>query len=226
MPTSKRVICLANSRKLSGRCIAGIELESDRPPSWIRPISARPHQEVSERERQYFDGSDPRVLDVLDLPLLEHHPSQFQQENWLLDPERYWARRGTFPVTDLGRFAESAGPLWVNGAATYHGKNDEIPLATANTLQSSLKLIFVERLALSVFQPGLNFGDPKRRVQARFRFSGVDYALWVTDPVIERAYLARPDAVHELGASYLTVSIGEPYNDKCYKLVAAIIPVT
>ena len=59
MPT-KRIVCLANSRKLSGRCVAGRELVADRPEAWVRPVSAREHQEVSEHERQYQDSSDPR----------------------------------------------------------------------------------------------------------------------------------------------------------------------
>ena len=91
MPT-KRVDCLANSRKLHGRCIAGRELVADRPEAWVRPVSAREHQEVSKYERQYQDSSDPKLLDVVDVPLLEHLPKDYQQENWLLDPEYYWTK--------------------------------------------------------------------------------------------------------------------------------------
>jgi hypothetical protein len=46
----------------------------------------------------------------------------------------------------------------------------------------------------------------------------------VTDPGYERTYLARPDGSYEIGESFLTISLGEPYNDYYYKLVAAIIP--
>ena len=59
MTIVKRVVCLANSRKLSGRCVAGKELVSDRPLRWLRPVSNREHEEVSEYERQYEDGSGP-----------------------------------------------------------------------------------------------------------------------------------------------------------------------
>ena len=99
MAASKRIVCLANSRKLHGRCVAGIELVDFRRAGWIRPVSAREHQEVSEYERQYQDGSDPRLLDVIDVPLLEHHPKDYQQENWLLDPKYYWEKAGTFNWT-------------------------------------------------------------------------------------------------------------------------------
>jgi hypothetical protein len=226
MPQIKRIVCLANSRKLSGRCVAGLEIVGEEAGGWVRPVSARLHEEVSEHERQYADGSDPRVLDLIDVPLLWAKPKTFQQENWLIDPASYWVKVGTVSLAELPRFAEAGGPLWLNGSETYHGRNDSIPLVEANSLVSSLKLISVDRVLLRVFQPGQAFGNPKRRVQAQFRFAGVDYALWVTDPLIERAYLARDDGSYEVGASYLTISIGEPYNDACYKLVAAIIPAT
>ena len=91
--TVKRIVCLANSRKYSGRCIAGKELLADgRPGRWIRPVSARENEEVSEHERQFHDGSDPRLLDVMDVPLLNPLPKDYQQENWLLDPASYWEK--------------------------------------------------------------------------------------------------------------------------------------
>ena len=39
--TVKRIVCLANSRKRGGRCVAGKELLADgRAGGWIRPVSA------------------------------------------------------------------------------------------------------------------------------------------------------------------------------------------
>ena len=81
----------------------------------------------------------------------------------------------------------------------------------------------MDELQLRTFAPGTAFGNSKRRVQASFEHAGVEYRFWVTDPVYERGYLAHPDGVHELGECYLTVSLGEPFNHACHKLVAAII---
>ena len=54
---TKRIVCLANSSKLNGRCIAGKEIiEDGRVGDWIRPVSVREKQEVSEWERQYKDN--------------------------------------------------------------------------------------------------------------------------------------------------------------------------
>ena len=222
MPT-KRIVCLANSRKLQVRCVAGRELVAGCPGAWIRPVSSRQHQEVSEYERQYQDGSDPKLLDVVDIPLLEHHPNDFQQENWLLDPKYYWTRVRTCGWADLEQFSEAAGSLWQNGSHTYNGINDQIPLHEATAETSSLKWIHVDALCLHVYAPGEAFGNSKRRVQASFHFSGSDYSLWVTDPKIERPYLAKEDGRNDLGECYLTISLGESYREHCYKLVAAVM---
>ena len=222
MAMVKRMACLANLRKLNGRCVAGKELVGDTPVGWLRPVSNREHEEVSEYERQYENGSDPRVLDIIDVPLLAAKPKGYQQENWLLDADEYWRKVGTW--NDLNRLVDPVAPLWINGHNTYNGRNDKIPLLLAQSLDSSLRFVRVDRLRLSVFKPGEAFGNPKRRVQARFHHCGDEYALWVTDPSYEHAYLAQPDGYYEIGECFLAISLGEPYNDCCYKLVAAIIP--
>ncbi len=87
-------------------------------------------------------------------------------------------------------------------------------------IESSLRLIRVDALTLSVFAPREAFGSGKRRVQGRFEYAGSRYALWVTDPKWERRYLSQPDGSHEVGECYLTVSLGEPFGDACYRLIA------
>ena len=223
MPTVKRIVCLANSRKLNGRCVAGIEIADGQRLGWIRPVSAREHQEVSEYERQYENGADPRVLDIVDVPLLRAQPHEFQQENRLLDPAQYWVKRGAAAWDDLSQLADPLAPLWIDGHHTYNGRNDKVPLTQARTLRSSLRLIAVSGVMVDVFTPGETFGNRKRRVQGHFRHHGVEYRLWITDPLYEREYLAKPNGHYEIGESFLTVSLGEPFNDACYKLIAAIV---
>ena len=219
----KRIVCLANSRKLQGRSIAGREWRDTGPGRWLRPVSARDGQEVSEYERQYEDGSDPRVLDIIDIPVLEPQPKDYQSENWLLDPDCYWEKAGRLSWFDLPALVDPAAPLWIDGHSTYNGQNDKIPLGAIGSVADSLRLIHVDRLQLIVCRPGEAFGNNKRRVQGRFEHSGREYALWVTDPGFERTYLAKLDGAYELGECYLTISLGEPYGDACYKLIAAII---
>src|SRR5882762_3789263 len=127
----KRIVCLANSRKLSGRCIAGRENAAGKPGVWIRPVSDRDHQEVSEHERQYQDGSDPQVPDIIDIPLIEPRPHLFQQENWLLDPNFYWQKVGSCDWAGLQNLVEPDGPLWINNQSSHNGLNDRVNLQQA-----------------------------------------------------------------------------------------------
>lgn len=228
MPVAKRILCLANSKKMSGRCVAGREVLDTAPGSWIRPVSARPTEEVSEDERQYQDGSDPRVLDIIDVPLIRHQPHACQTENWLLDHSYYWTKVRQVGWAELQLYVENPATLWTNTRSTYNGVNDEILQADADEFPNSLVLIRVPTLELVVLVPGAAFGNPKRRVLADFRYRGIRYALWVTDPVIERDYKARADGTYLIGECCLCVSLGEPLQkqngESCrYKLVAAVI---
>lgn len=143
-----------------------------------------------------------------------------------MDPGYYWSKISRLDPNDLGDYVDCEGPLWLNVGSTRAGLNDEIPVDQANELTNSLTLVHVPAVLISVFSPGAAFGNPKRRVQARFKLGGVDYWLWVTDPIYERRYLAQDDGEYALGPCYLTVSVGEPYGGYAYKLVAAIIEGT
>ena len=220
---SKRIVCLANSRKMGGRCVAGKEvLSGGRPGRWIRPVSAREDQGVSEDERQYEDGTEPQLLDVVDVPILHARPRDHQQENWLLDPDHYWERVGRFAAVELQQYTDRVAPLWVDGHSSSSGLNDRVPFSSSVSLSSSLRLIRVGRLELSVSTDSGEFGD-RRSLQGRFNYAGRAYALRVTDPSYEETYLRRPDGSYGVGTRLLTVSLGGMFHGFGYKLIAAII---
>ena len=225
----KRIVCLANSRKMSGRCLAGKELqhiEGDRSRlgDWSRPVSARPSEEVSEHERQYEDGSDPKLLDIIDVPLLRHQPKTYKRENWVIDNRRYWTKVGRIGADRLNQHVDSGSSLWTNTSSSYNGRNDRVPQDTAIGLRDSLRLLRITNLTLLVSAPGEAFGNYRRSVQGRFQYNGADYWLRVTDPNYERTYLQQPNGDYLIGECFLTVSLGELYQGHSYKLIAAIIP--
>ena len=193
------------------------------PSTWIRPVSDRQHEEVSYSERQYHDGSDPSLLDIIDIPVLAARPKDYQSENYLLDAQQYWKKSGKLPWTDLAQLVDDVPELWSNGDSTYHGCNDRVGLQLAKMFDYSLALIHVDEISIRVFAPGRAFNNAKRRVQGEFSHNDVLYRLWVTDPIIEKHYLAGGDGEFSLGEAYLTISLGEPKDDECYKLIAAII---
>lgn len=231
-PTVKRIVCLANSRKEGDRCIAGKEILKDgRSGGWVRPVSDRGDEAVNAFERQYRDRSEPRVLDVVDVPLLEARPSAYQAENWLLDPHsiyphHFWRKVRCVTLDDLPQFTDSAGPLWINGHSSDKGRNDRIPLYLANTLDDSLRLIQVDRLELSTSNAKHKqnvLEDSPYRVQGRFRYDGEEYWLSVTDPIYEQACGRQPNSRYALDACFLTISLGGPHKNFAYKLIAAVI---
>lgn len=225
MPMRKTIICLANSRKHNGRCIAGVEVAEGQLADWVRPVSERPGAEVSEFERRYDNGSDPKVLDIISVPLSRAAPDGYQRENWILEPQHYWRRKGSILWQDLESLESDYAPLWPSQCeSTYHGLHDRVTHREADRFDHSLRLIHVDEFRLQVLAPGAAFGNPKRRVLGWFMYQGMEYRLWVTDPVIERQFLAEPNGEYELGESYLTLSLGERAEDGyCYKLIAAVI---
>lgn len=145
MATTKRIVCLANSRKLNGRCVAGREVLDGDPGPWVRPVSDREHQEVSEYERQYEDGSHPSVLDVIDIPLSGPAPGTYQQENWRLDSGYYWVRRGRLaweelesPSTSTTRSAASTWPRHPNPSGRRRASDNRVFFVRMNNSTRAL----------------------------------------------------------------------------------------
>jgi hypothetical protein len=219
----KTIVCLANSWKFgSGRCVAGREIPPAGGGAWVRPVSARDGQEVSEEERQFKDGQDPRVLDIIEIEMLRPLPLGQQQENHLIDPHQHWVKRGIATWAQLQASAERPETLWANGYSSSNGINDKVPQPIALTLQNSLYLVRPEGLVVSVgMEPGFDGAPPRRKVRAQFKFGGLDYRFASTDPVLSR-HLGDGDT--RFPEALLCVSLAaEALNGYCYKLVAAVI---
>ena len=225
----KRMVCLANSRKPGGRCVAGKELLLDGSVgAWIRPVTNQGSGAVPIWECMYADGTEPAVLDILEVPVLGQVPKDYQRENWELDPKRPWRKLGNITFEAAVECVDSVASLWRPGYSTYNGINDHVPLEEAKLEHDSLRLIFVNNLALSVMAPGENFGNPTRRVLGHFRHDELEYRLWVTDAAWEREYLNGPNGDYFIGGACLTISLGEPFENSsgeyhAYKLIAAVI---
>lgn len=216
----KTIICLANSRKLSARCIAGKELESKK---WIRPVTRRASHEISRYQCQYNDGTYPQLLDIICIPFKEYAPHGHQPENVVIDDGRSWKKIGAVTYADLAPLVDD-GPLpWAN-SSTFGKINDKIPEALLNPEQGSLRLIFVDSVTLKVQTKTLYASSIEKTViRAAFQHEGTPYSLDVTDPVIENRYLRSGIGEFILTKVYLCISLGELYHGFSYKLVSAII---
>lgn len=215
------IVCLSNSRKTSGRCIAGKTAEESK---WVRPVSDRGSDEISEEERRYENGQMPELLDIIVIPVMDHRPVLHQSENVLIDANRYWTKTGIFEgsLNDLLDFPED---LWGTGHSSYQGMNDRMPESMCADYSESLYLIRPQNLEIIVRVEGGEFGNPKRKVRAQFEYGGDAYLLPVTDPMVERKYLSGENGRFRLTPEqiYLCVSLGLPYDEYCYKFLTSLI---
>ncbi len=221
MPYQKVIVCLAKSIKHGGYCIAGKEVDSG---EWIRPISDREDEEIRLEDCACEGNEQPRVLDIISIPILEPRPGSYQRENHLIYSGHRWSKQGKMAWDDLAKLVDDVGgPLWLNGHSSYYGVNDRVPEASISRLTSSLVLIRPTDLMICVETEGAEFGNPRRKTRATFNYDGHPYKIAVTDPIIKDRLWSKPGK-HPMGSdSLICVSLGEIHDGYAYKLAAAII---
>lgn len=218
----KTFICLAKSRKLSGLCVAGKEIEN---LQGFRPVSERQTEELSEIEIRYRNGQLPRLLDVITIETKNANPNPFQKENWLIDSNYYWTINRKYDFMDLDHLCDNPVDFWKNTESSYNGRNDRIDSAYFNQIDKSFIFLKLEKSSIIVREEGRDFGNPKRKVRMHFCINNTDYILPVTHPEVERFFLGKLDGEYIISEPhYLSVSTGMPHTDnKVYLFAAGII---
>ncbi|EJU9538520.1 hypothetical protein N5M46_003880 [Vibrio alginolyticus] len=203
MPQSE-VVILANSVKHRQHCVAGKCVNTRR---WIRPVSTVQGAELSHQQAKIQNPHGTFNVKPLQKALMgfaQPAPLPHQPENYLIDGE-VWIQHYSFYIRQLHTLLDTPLNLWGAGDRVNHA------LITTGLYQipQSLYLVQVEDLRL------YHNADGKRR--ASFTYGGINYDLAATDPRFD-------DIVRDnLPASgILCVSLGEPFQGHCYKLVATI----
>jgi len=221
LPTIE-IICLANSRKLSGRCIAGLRTDGR---GWIRPVSESPDGTLFQGHYVLKDGSEAQVLDVLKIELLKPRPAPYQPENWVIS-STHWKlieRPASFEQQRIFR------AFIVHGPALFGDQSDRISAEVFSEApaESSLGLVIPDEIEWTVTK---NIKG-RRQIRALFNLGGAPYNLGITDPVLEQYLTKRPFgnySIDSIGLKrndklLLTVSLGEPFQGDCYKLVTSVL---
>jgi hypothetical protein len=224
MSYTKTIVCLANSWKLGGRCIAGKEVVGNGSHfgAWLRPVSSNPTGEIHE-EHTMDDGAKPALLDLIEIPLESHTPHLFQHENHRVAAGKAWRKVGRI---DFGRVRaavdDQSGLLWVNGFHTSNGYNDKILAKEFDDLSGSLRLVKPTKIRLES-RTEMSGGEAKPALRAHFWIDGWEYRLKVTDPGAARRVPLGTDLELNPDETLLCISLSEPFHDATFKLVAAVI---
>jgi hypothetical protein len=205
-----KLVCLANSRKNSNRCIAGM----DNRGVWFRPVSDLEDGSITFPMRQ-IDGGEPELLDILCIPLTEKCPDHGHQPENRLIGRGPWKRIGKLAKDKLIKFCERRDVL-------LHNVSDRVPVSYIRELHMterySLQLIHVRDARF--FMAKSFKGNPQCR--SSFSYDDNRYDLVVTDPAAEMKISQKAPLKREC---VLTVSMGGPYEEEYFKFVAAVIEI-
>jgi len=213
------VICLANSYKRRGRCIAGIRTNER---AWIRPHAHTDYGELYPEHYTLNDGSEPQILDVVRINFESAEPQPHQPENWRIANDDWRLISRPAPASLAGVLVSNL----VEGPALFGDTDRRIHVRSfdANPARASLALIVPSQLQWSVERSLYNPKQPR----ACFRLGGASYNLPVTDPRYVRLLSQLDCGRHEVTACglkqdqhvLLVISLGEVFPTEdgyCYK---------
>jgi len=215
------LICLANSRKLSARCIAGLRTDTG---EWVRPVSQAEHGELTYPQRSLGADGEPQNFDVIRVGFAKATPIPSQPENWLVDGTT-WKLVDRPAPSSLYNVVRDA--LYLNDHL-FGSLSDRIDALTFSSQPA--------KESLALVKPGnlrwlVDSFWAKKKARVLFRVGNADYNLALTDPPFENGLKKLELGYHrskELGIPdenriLFTISLGEAFEGYCYKLVAAVL---
>jgi hypothetical protein len=220
-----KLLCLANSWKDGGRCIAGVT-EGGR---WVRPVSELEHGEVRVSTCYMDNGSMVGLLDWFDVPVGGARPLPSQPENLVIKAGQ-WEYIGHLD----GRAARTRLDSLVSTESEIFGnRSNSVPLPEdEESFEESLLLIRPNELRWEVTTNSLS---GRRQVRTLFEQGDALYNLPITDLAFSEKVKHLRYGIHDPTADgllepaqyYFTMSLA-PHEERqvCYKLVAGVIALS
>ena len=219
----KYFICLANSYKRGGRCVAGIEIifdangrlkpvcDDDGRPRWIRPIAKTTYGEIPN-----YVAEDIKLLSIVKLYNVVPCPNKPHTENV------YYSQLEQCKY-DLSHDANIINHLFDSTHhAIFHNRGRAVSAEMSMSINYSLMLIHVENACAYIDE---NREKSKNRMS--FTYYGADYDFPITDPIFLDEFKNEPERYAIIPDVYLTLSLGLEFEGWHHKLVAGvIIPAT
>ena len=214
-----KLVCLANSARTAARCVAGVTPED----KWIRPLGGGDAGAVLQRECLLDTGLEPRLLDLIIIPLEAPKPNTYQPENWTIEKTQ-WKFAGHL---DDAAAVALLSRLSSNDPVLFRNTSDRVAQRELEANPSSASLLVIEPTDLAFHYRSNPWN---RRIRAEFAQIGQHYDLGMTDPVFKERLGNHPDDVRiradalvPAARFFLTVSLGEPWQGDCFKMVAGVI---
>lgn len=220
----KTIVCLADSFRPKGSCVAGIEIVNGNYGKWVRPISHRADEAISELEKTYADGTKLALLDIVEISFDAHRPEHHQTENWLISQNVKWNKKGQLALADLpSAVIPTDAPLWRPAQSTSSGSNDYVTENVAHQFTCSLILVRPDTAEVIVSR---NPFSNKDEVWVSFRWAETDHKMKLTDPVQFDRFAKAEGYRHTLQNPFLCISLAEVWKEKqtASMLVAGLIP--
>jgi hypothetical protein len=216
----KTIVCLANSYKHGGRCIAGIDIDDG---AWIRLRGKADDGALCACEYALDDGTEPRLLDMIEVELYYALRSRSHPEDWQIAPTP-WHLVGRADAT--AQWAEmTARKTKATGILRDHRDRAAAWELNYKPLKSSLCLVCPSEIYWWIRED-----KGKRKYRALFHYNYVTYDFALTDPRWLDRLKALPDGIYPHvdfadanTETWFTISLSEPYFGFHYKLVAGVI---
>lgn len=182
-----RFLSLAVSRRETGNCIAGIDIDSGK---WLRPIHSQARPAFADSELIVIDNHTGRnrfmaPLDLLSVPLGDYAGTNSQPENWVVAPQ-FLERSQPVLRRCKGRRTQSLLLSHVdNNDLLLHSPGDSVQAADFSDRMLSHSLSLVRPLDLTWIVSAHPRYAGRVQVRAEFQFGKNFYRLVVTDPVWE-----------------------------------------
>ena len=215
----KYFVCLANSYKRGGRCLAGVEITPEAngqwtierhqngSPRWIRPIAKTEYGEIPNHIAENIRMlSIIKLTDVRSCPECAHseNVSFYQME---VCPLAYPAKQAI-----MNLFVD------VTHQSVFGNRSKAISSDMLSGLHYSLMLIHVENA-----QAYIDENREKSKNRMKFAYYGAEYDFPITDPTFLELFRKQPEQYAYIPDAYLTISLGLEFEGWHHKLVAGVI---
>jgi len=198
------LLLLADSVKHHQHCIAGIDLNLRK---WRRIVADEKGAAVSLQNFNIYKEKNKRYeipllmeIEIEKLVSINHQP-----ENCIIKKDIFLKRN--IDRNLLINFTQNPKSLW--------GKDNKIKFYEDFKAHSSLFLIRVDKIQLYWKDRSMYNKNPQRR--GMFWYNNIRYDLPITDLKFENMQ------EQILYNRFLVISLGEPYEGYCYKIIASII---